>query len=80
MRKLKPEELKNLELTIGPNGFTIWITEVYKGEVKRHWLLDASCVKKYGTMSLPIRVGYKYHTVIKDNNIKFVKLSKSERL
>ena len=81
MRKLKPEELQNIEITVNQFGFTVWITETINRKPIRHWLLDGSCLKKDSKIFLPHNVKkYKYHTIVSDDAIKFVKLSKSERL
>jgi len=46
------KELKTLEIDVTKTGFTVWIKELHEGKIRRHWLLDGSCIKEDGMVRI----------------------------
>lgn len=68
------KDLKRLEITQNTTGFTIWIKET-TGKKRRHWLVDASCMKDDGEIRVgKIIEGDMFHAIVdkKTGVIKFV--------
>ena len=74
MKTMSKKDLKRLEITESPEGFTIWIKET-GGKKRRHWLVDASCLKDDGEIRIGnIINGDKFHAFFDDEtkSIRFV--------
>ena len=65
--------LKSVEIEADEKGFTVWIKE----QGSRHWLLDASYIKKDGIVRLGCSGKWKHKAVFNKNNnsIKIVKVN-----
>jgi hypothetical protein len=74
MKKMAKKDLKRLEITESADGFTIWISET-TGKKRKHWLVDASCLKDDGEIRIgKIIDGDRFHAIFdkKTESIKLV--------
>lgn len=63
MKKMEKKDLKRLEITQSKDGFTIWISET-TGKKRKHWLVDASCLKDDGEIRIgKIIDGDRFHAI-----------------